>query len=897
MDGFLICEGDCNDNDDLTFPGASEQCDGADNDCDGQIDEGLSTDVDGDGHSAPGSCALPNQDCDDADPGRFPANPEVCDGVDNDCANGVDDGLSVDADGDGHYLAGSCLGPADDCDDSDATAYPGNPELCDGLDNDCDGSVDEGLSTDADGDGHFLPGSCLGPADDCDDVNPTVSPSAPELCDALDNDCDGAPDDGLSADADGDGFWAPGSCLTPANDCDDLDAAVWPGAPELCDGVDNDCDGGVDEGLSTDADGDGHYQPGSCAGPADDCDDGAPTRHPGAPELCDQADNDCDGTVDEGLSVDADGDGFYAPGSCAGPATDCDDSSANAASVYPGAPELCDRVDNNCDGAIPPVEADSDGDGFSPCEGDCDDTVASAYPGGQEIPYNGVDDDCMGGDLSDVDGDGFDGGPGGSDCHDQRADVHPGASEGPGCDGIDGDCDGLVDDGLPCTDDDCDGFSEDQGDCNDGVPQVHPGMPESCDGIDNNCDGLVDDRTPCVDDDGDGFSEDQGDCNDGDPAAYPAAVEVCDGVDNDCDGAVDEDTPCHDGDGDGFSQDAGDCDDADPAVNPAAVETPDGLDQDCDGGVDEGTEAGDDDGDGYCEGIDLDGDGVDDCGDGALPGDCDDSSAATNPAATEVAGDGVDNDCDGVAEPGVRDGDGDGWADDLDCDPLDPTVHPGATELPDAVDQDCDGRIDEGTLAGDDDNDGYCEGFDLDGDGLPDCGDGSLPGDCDDTDPAVAPDASERANGRDDDCDGVVDEDTVYSDDDGDGYSEFGGDCDDADPESHPGATEVAGDDIDQDCNGEDLEPGTAVDADGDGFSTAFGDCDDQDAAVNPLAEELCGNRIDDDCDGRIDPSELCQLSVVGGGCNGAVARSAPAVRVPSLVLLWIAVVVARRRA
>ncbi|HMW60251.1 MAG TPA: MopE-related protein, partial [Leptospiraceae bacterium] len=158
-----------------------------------------------------------------------------------------------------------------DCEDQQASIHPGAAELCDGLDQDCDGAADDGLSfvnwyTDSDGDGYGDPASaqsaCTQPAStladgsDCDDADATAHPSAPEVCDGNDQDCDGIADNGLPifvvyTDSDGDGYGAGAPRVwcevlagrsTVDGDCDNQDAAINPAAQEVCNGVDDDCD-------------------------------------------------------------------------------------------------------------------------------------------------------------------------------------------------------------------------------------------------------------------------------------------------------------------------------------------------------------------------------------------------------------------------------------------------------------------------------------------------------------------------------------------------------------------------------------------------------------------------------------------------------------------------------
>ena len=220
-------------------------------------------------------------------------------------------------------------------------------------------------------------------------------------------------------DLDGDGY--------PIGlDCDDGDPEVHPNAPEVpYDGLDQDCDGGDLE----DVDGDG-FRAEVVGG--DDCDDQDLSIHPGAEETCDQVDRDCDGEA----VADLDGDGHDL----------CDDCDDGDPYVHPGAVELCDGEDNDCDGEIPSDEIDDDGDGYLACGEDCDDTDDQVHPDALEQPYDGLDNDCVDGDLRDVDGDGYDweGVAPEGDCDDENADVHPGALEY-NDDGVDSDCDGLDD--------------------------------------------------------------------------------------------------------------------------------------------------------------------------------------------------------------------------------------------------------------------------------------------------------------------------------------------------------------------------------------------------------------------------------------------------------------------
>jgi len=389
---------------------------------DGCFDCEIEVDADGDGW-------YEGDDCDDADADNFPGNPEVCDGQDNDC-NGLADfaGGEDDFDGDGFM-------ECDDCDDADPDNFPGNVEICDGYDNDCNGFSDfPGGESDADGDGWF---EC----DDCDDDDANNFPGNEEICDFQDNDCDAATDEEL--DLDGDGF------TLCRGDCDESDPLVNEGMPEICNGIDDDCDPLTIEDVDTDLDG---YT--GCEG---DCDVVDPNTYPGAPEICDGKDNDCDGLVPE-VEVDADGDDWLL---CE---DDCDDADPN---VFPTAPEACDGLDNDCDGLIDNGLDDLDADGWTECDGDCDAENADTYPDAEEI-----------------------------------------------CDGFDNACAGYID--LPELDEDEDGFMPCEGDCNDYQIAVNPDHPEDTvdlceDEFDNDCDELTDAEDPDCENPGSGVGDDDDD--------------------------------------------------------------------------------------------------------------------------------------------------------------------------------------------------------------------------------------------------------------------------------------------------------------------------------------------------------------------------------------------------
>ena len=374
---------------------------------------------------------------------------------------------------------------------------------------------------------------------------------------------------------------------------------------------------------------------------------------------------------------------------------------------------------------------------------------------------------------------------GGTDCDDADPAINTAATEV--CDSVDNDCSGAVDDNAVdaptwYADSDGDtygsstvsteqcfsapsGYVADNTDCNDGVGTIYPNATERCNGVDDDCDGSTDEAGSVGetrwyrDSDGDtygsstsqlacnqptGYVSRTNDCNDSVAAVNPGATESCNGIDDDCDGSTDESgsvgetTWYQDSDGDGYGAATrlacnqpsgyittpGDCDDSLGTVNPAGTEACNGYDDDCDGAVDESGAVGettwyrDDDKDDWGQ----TGTGILACDQppsySQRDGDCDDTVDSIYPGADEYCN-GVDDDCDGtVDEPDAVDAttwyvdaDSDSYGDplvdlvqcyqpagyvdnDLDCDDSDPALNPDAYEVYDNVDNDCDGLLD-----------------------------------------------------------------------------------------------------------------------------------------------------------------------------------------------------------
>ena len=524
--------------------------------------------------------------------------------------------------------------------------------------------------------------------DDCDDGNSAVFPGAEELCNGEDDNCNGVADEGFS-DVDGDAI----------SDCVDV---------EDCDALDNDGDGSIDEDFA-DNDSDG----------LPDCLDS---------EDCDGTDNDGDGLIDEGY--DLDGDGYLPCGAeDADPSTlDCDDSDG---SVSPGASEIDETLaDEDCDGLVdegmwaegdlvitelminPELSSDPNGewiellnvsdrtlylDGLRlvTTTGEhavASDSLVALEPGGYALLASNGDRNANGGLIPDYayealisltnESGGLSIYAGGvllDEVFWDDGETFPDAS---------GASASLDPDFLNISDNDQGGLW-----C--------PGEEPWSVGTDRGSPGSLNPPCGSLDRDNDGYSPEDGDCDDNDDIVGPHMDEIeYDGVDNDCDPLTYDD----DLDQDGYDE-ADDCDDRDDGVNPGAAEIcdPADVDEDCNGRSEDddlgvtGTTRWylDDDGDTYGD----DDVYIDACespiGYLAASGDCDDTDPTYNPGAIEDdCEDPNDYNCDGLV--GTIDEDNDGFLNcQDDCDDSNNTVYPYAFEdTTDGVDNDCDGFID-----------------------------------------------------------------------------------------------------------------------------------------------------------------------------------------------------------
>ncbi len=916
-----------------------------DKNCDGKIStcDGLDADKDGfSGKNEKGD----EIDCNPQDPASFPGAPELCgDGIDQNC-----DGADVDCgainDDDGDKYANSL---DQDCKPFDAKIYPGAPEVCNGKDDDCDGATDEGNPGGGVACGSTT-GVCQAGMTVCTRVSsiaqvlcvPKVGAKA-ELCNGVDDNCNGKTDevfadlgqacDGVDADLCKTGTWAcaaDGKGTTCSNESQGNQV-------ELCDNIDNDCNGKTDEGLSYF----GKQVGAACTG-LGLCGAGKVVCSPelqipvcstdfygtepqSKDEVCNSKDDDCDGKTDESMTFGGNAVGFpcQGPGACAGvPGTvECGPSgkaicsTMGGGSKYAGLAEVCDGIDNDCDGHLDEGLGVKD----SNCKqvGVCNQLNVSAkcigaawqcgyqsvpgYQADKEYSCDGLDNDCDG----QTDEDFLVGKPcDGADsdqCKNGTWACSPDKTIGvctnetavdikESCNAKDDNCDGKTDEdftvGQPC-----DGGDNDQ--CKNGVfectgdgsnvvcgKETVESVTELCNGLDDNCDGQTDEGftwsdaklalgTAC-----DGTDADQ--CANGLVACaadFKSAVcgtetkenikEICDELDNDCDGKTDEDQTHQGKPLKGACTGVGACGPGEVVCSPKTflatcssnpdaflifngAELCDGLDNDCNGKTDDNLSFNGYILGGTCPAVGNCGAGTVECG-GDKQVVCSTQKGGSKTQVKVEVCNGKDDDCDGQTDEDLTLADSDcgkvgicvaekvgasckngAWV----CDYSKLAAYETVEKHCDGLDNDCDGQTDEGFDIGQ-----ACDGVDSDSckKGTWTCASDALSHVCANEEQQ---DIAEVCDGADNDCDGQTDEEFVY----GPAKLPLGANCDGV---GVCGAGKVV-------CGK---------------FQTAT--CSsDPDGSSSEAKSETCDTK-DNDCDGQTDNGLKYNGLPVGAPCSG----------------------------